>query len=146
MDSNTLIAWKELAYKMLIMLRVLLVATLSWDFFLTFGFQASQRALLLSGIGSVFTPYVIALWILTIIGMTFILVYGTYGKKECEEKISKIAYLLMASGFVLYGSLIILSLLNPIVAWPVILNYMVNLVWIMSLIYFKREFSALDKK
>lgn len=145
-QSDNNINWRELAYKMLIMLRVLFTITLSWDFFLTVGFQTSQRALVFSGVGALFSPYLIILWLLCIVGMTFILIYGTYGKKECQEKISKLAYLLMAGGFVLYGSLVILAIMNPIVAWPVILNYIVNLGWVMSLVYFRREFTALDKK
>jgi hypothetical protein len=72
------IVWKELAYKMLIMLRVLFTITLTWDFFLTVGFQTSQRALALTGIGAMFSPYIIALWVLCIVGMTFTLIYGIY--------------------------------------------------------------------
>ena len=63
MDNTNNIDWKELAHKMLIMLRVLFTVTVTWDFFLTVGFQSSQRALSLTGLSAVFSPFIIALWI-----------------------------------------------------------------------------------
>lgn len=145
MEPEDCVNWRELAFKMLVILRTLFVVTISWDFFLTIGFQTAQRALVFTGIGSMFAPYLIALWLFTIVGLVFVLIYGTYGKKECEEKIGKLAYILLASSFLLYGSLLVLSIIIPVVAWPVVLNYLINLSWVISLIYFRREFSELDK-
>jgi hypothetical protein len=137
--------WRELAFQMLVILRSLFVVTITWDFFLTIGFQTAQRALVFTGIGSLFAPYLIVLWLFVIVGMAFTLIYGTYGKKECEEKIAKLAYFMLFLSFILYGSLLVLSVLITVVAWPVVLNYLINLTWVACLIYFRREFSMLDK-
>ena len=143
MDPVDFSNWRELAYNMLVILRTLFVITISWDFFLTIGFQTAQRALVLTGIGSMFAPYLIVLWLITIVGLVFVLIYGTYGKEGCEGKIGKIAYFFLGVAFVLYGTLLILAVLNPVVAWPIVLNYLINLSWIISLIYFRKEFSKL---
>ena len=139
--------YKELAYKMLIMLRTLFVVTMTWDFFLTVGFYGSQRALILTGaLVAPYIPIIIGVWALLIVGMIFILIYGTYGSKECEGKITTLAYILLSSCFVLYSILLILALLNPVITWPVILTYIINIGWIMSLIYFRREYNRLKYK
>lgn len=139
--------YKELAQKMLVMLRTLFVVTFTLDFFLTVGFYGSQRALVLtSALVAPYVPIIIGVWALLIVGMIFILIYGTYGASECEEKITKLAYLLLSLCFVLYGILLISALLNPVISLLVILTYVINIVWITSLIYFRREFTLIKNK
>lgn len=136
--------WKKFALEILVVFRSLFTITLIWDFFLTVGFPSSQRALVLTGIGAAFAPYIIFFWILCIIGITFTLIYTTYGTPDCENKITKIAYMFLTGTFFLYGLLIVLAILNPVMAWPVILSYVANIGWIMGLIYFRREVTRLS--
>jgi hypothetical protein len=52
-----------------------------------------------------------------------------------------VAIISLSTTIFLYIGLIILAILNPLVAWPLIMNYSMNIAWAVALIYFRYKFT-----
>lgn len=144
MDINN---WKGLSQKLLITLRTLFVATLTWDFFLTVVIKTSARAHVLQGMAAPFAPFVVIVWLITIIGLSLLLLDIVFNKTadDADGNRKYTAYGLLILSIFLYVILAVLAFVNPIVIIPVIINFIVNLAWAVALLYFRIKFYSLSK-
>lgn len=132
--------WKSLALRELIALRVLFVLNLVWDFFLTVVIQSSMRSHVLLDFGAAFAPYIIILWIIVITGS--ILLFPELIKDPTERKYIlsiQFCYIILISAVVLYLVLFIISILNILILWPIVVSYGMSLLWAGVLLYFKYQ-------
>lgn len=122
---------------MLFVLQCLFLANITWDFFLTVVVSSSHRALVFSGLSAGTTMFLIVPWIIGILVLaTMLLVYMKKQEEGTNPLTIRVHFdygLLM----LLYVALIVFALINPAVAWPIVLNYLVNIVWAGALIYFR---------
>lgn len=132
--------------KILITMRALFIATITWDFFLTVVIKTSQRAHILMGPGAVFAPFVTILWIAIIIGC-FCLMIGPIFKSPVDvTPVRKFTiYSVLISVIFLYGGLTILAFINPLVLWPVVVNFMVDMTWAFALLYFGPKYQRMKE-
>jgi hypothetical protein len=126
--------WKNLALLMLTAIRVVFLATVTWDFFLTLITKASQRSLALTGVGAVYAPFIIIPWAAAI----FILAALLFDRAFRDwASITKYGYIIYVFFIILYLSLAILAYINPLVSWPLIFNFVVNAIWSGVIMYFR---------
>lgn len=144
MDDKNL--WKGFSRKLIMTMRTLFVATITWDFFLTVVIKTSQRAHVLMGPGAVFAPFLIIIWAVVIMGLCYILLDVVRIQSpaiEAENRRKYTAYGLLLLTIILYISLTILAIMNPVVMWPVVVNFAVNLGWGVALFYFRNKFMSI---
>ena len=127
--------WKELATSQLNALRILFLMTVSWDFFLTMTAKASQRALVLTGVGAQYTPFIVIPWALCIL-LLAILVYFQLRRID-QSIVTQYGYYIFFAFIGLYLILMLVALINPLILWPLLVNYAVNIVWALTIIYFR---------
>lgn len=124
----------------MVFLRFLFILVLASDFFLTLLSVTSHSALVLTGYGAIFHPFAIIIWMILIIGLS-VSFTGTLskGKLDCNV-FSKLSYCMLTLSIIFYTIMIVLTIINPIVAWPSILMYATNIIWASGLVYFRRQF------
>jgi hypothetical protein len=128
--------WKDLSLNMFLASQGLFICTTVWDFFMTVIIPNSVRSHIFSGISTTLSMILIVSWLLGIFILTGILF--TFLLRD-EYKPMPVTINIEYSGIILlYSVLGIISLFNPIIVWPVILNYVVNILWAFTLIYFRR--------
>lgn len=125
-----------MAYDLLVTMQALFLATTIWDFFLTVLVQSSQRALVFSGLGNVATVwFVIAPWAVCIalLVITFIIFLIYHDHRPIQTHIH------YYYGFLglMYIAFAILAFSNPLVMWPVIMSYIVNVIWVGFILYYR---------
>lgn len=128
-------SWKELATSQLNALRILFLMTVSWDFFLTIISKASQRALLLTGVGAQYTPIVVIPWAACILLLAILLYFQL--KKDDQSVVTQYGYYVYFAFIGLYVILSCIALINPLISWPLMLNYIVNILWASTIVYFR---------
>lgn len=139
---NKINGWKTYSYRALLTLQILFVSTITWDFFLTVLVKASHRANVLLGASSAIAPIIIFFWILAIVGLS-ILAFNS-SKEDMEDAGSihtRYEYFFLALAAILYILLAWLAIANPLVLWPIVINYLVNIGWVSLLVYFRYYFS-----
>lgn len=142
---NKINNWKAYSYRVLMTLQVLFVATLTWDFFLTVLVKTSHRASVILGTTSAIAPIIIFFWILVIIGLLVLAFCSSKADAGiASSKFIRYEYLFLVMSMILYVALIILALINPLVLWPILINYAVNIIWVCLLIYFRYHFSRIN--
>ena len=126
--------WKNLSLNMLCIFQGAFLATTTWDFFLTVVVH-SHRSLVFAGLSAGTATFIILPWIVGIFIMAAMLVaYMISKEKSALSKRINFEY----SGIVcVYVVLFFMALFNPLVSWPVAMNYLVNIVWAISLMYFR---------
>jgi hypothetical protein len=126
--------WKRVAFNMLFTCQALFLGTTAWDFFLTVIVQ-SHRSLVFTGIGASLSTFIILPWIIGIFVLMFmLLLYMANEDKQLMITRWNFDYIGM---IILYVIMFVLALTNPVVAWPILLNYLINIAWAGSLIYFR---------
>lgn len=128
-------SWKDLSTSLLTALRILFLMTVSWDFFLTIIAKASQRALLLTGIGAQYTPFIIIPWACAILILAILLL--AHLKHIDQSVVTTYGYAVYIIFIIIYTLLTIITFMNPLVAWPLAINYLVNITWAAIIIYFR---------
>ena len=127
--------WKTLATSLLTAIRILFLTTVSWDFFLTIVSKASQRALVLTGVGAQFAPYIIIPWAVAIFVLAVLLLFHLFNSDPAF--VTHYGYYIYVVFIVLYVALGILAFINPLISWPLIFNFGVNALWSAAIIYFR---------
>ena len=119
---------------MLCIFQGLFLASTTWDFFLTVVVQ-SHRALVFAGLSAGTSAFIILPWIVGIFIVAAMLVFFMISKEKAvlSTRIN-FEYIGMA---LVYAALFFIAIFNPMVAWPVVVNYIVNVVWAVSLVYFR---------
>jgi hypothetical protein len=117
-------------------MQALFLATIVWDFFLTVLVPTSHRALVLSGLGSVATVYfVIVPWAICILVslITFIIFLCNTDHNPIRG-VSHYKYAILG---IIYMCFTALAILNPAVTWPIVLSYIINVVWAGTILYYR---------
>ena|ERR1700756_3526715 len=131
--------WKELATSQLTALRILFLMTVTWDFFLTIVSRASQRAMVLTGVGAQYTPIIVIPWAICILILA-VLIFA-HLKKDDQSIITKYGYFVYFAFVGLYLILSCIAFINPLIAWPLMINYAVNIGWALVIVYFRYKLS-----
>lgn len=127
---------RKLAFDLLITLQALFLVTTIWDFLFTVLVPGSYRALVFSGLGSVATvSLVIVPWALciTFLVITFVIFLVCRDHRPIQ---SHIHYYYGFLGL-MYLGFTLLALSNPLITWPIVINYIVNVVWAASIVYYR---------
>jgi hypothetical protein len=126
--------WKNLSLNMLCLFQGLFLASTTWDFFLTVVVH-SHRALVFAGLSTGTAAFIILPWITGIFIMAAMLVAFMISK---EKSVMSTRINFEYGGMIcVYLVLFFMAMFNPVVAWPIVMNYLVNAVWAASLIYYK---------
>lgn len=134
--NRLIIQSKEVAYNLLIALQALFLATTVWDFFLTVLVPNSHRALVFSGLGSIATVYFIIIpWAICILWalITFVI----FLCNTDHNPIRGMTHYKYAILGLIYVCFTVLAILNPAVMWPIVLNYIINVVWVGLILYYR---------
>jgi hypothetical protein len=134
--NQLIIQSKEVAYNLLIALQALFLASTVWDFFLTVLVPSSHRALVFSGLGSVATVYfLIVPWALCIlVSLITFIVFLCNTDHNPIRKGSHYKYAILG---LIYLCFTVLAILNPAVMWPIVFNYIVDVVWVGVILYYR---------
>ena len=128
--------WKTLALNMLTASQSLFVVNTVWDFFMTVVVPNSVRSHIFANISATASIFIILPWLIGIFALT-ILLFGSLvnGENELIKHKINIEY---GAIMIVYIALFIVSCFNPVMVWPIMLNYVVNIVWACTLICFRR--------
>ena len=134
--------WKSLVMDMLLVYQGLFVASAVWDFFMTVVMPTSMRSHVFSILSHGLSAFVILPWLVGIfilIGLLF-----SHFIINVDYKSITLGTLWLEYGPMMYVYVIlfIISIFNPLVGWPLVLNYLTSIFWIISLIHFR--LSVLD--
>lgn len=77
------------------------------------------------------------MWLLAIIGLWLLLFISAYGSPYVESQTAIMAHTCLGINLVVYGVFLFIGLFDPSILAPIILNYVTNMMWIISLIYFR---------
>ena len=120
---------------MLFTYQVLFIGTTAWDFFMTVVVSNSLRSLIFSELPSGMSVFIIAPWLLGLFILTATILAFIF-KNEFGPPITPINFE-YGGIMIVYIILFILSLFNPAVSWPLVVNYLINIVWAGTLICFR---------
>ena|ERR1035437_1501144 len=124
--------WKKLTINMLLVSQLLFILNTIWDFFLTIMLHAARSRIfeILPGMAAlIITPWIVMIFILSAS-----LIVSMLSGEKLVVKYDKYGYMVITT---IYLVLFVLSLFNPMISWPIMLNYIVNATWAISIIYFK---------
>lgn len=121
----------------------LFLATTTWDFFLTVVVN-SHRSLVFSGLASGTAMFIIIPWILGIFVLALVIL-SFLSRKDIPKLTRRVNYE-YGLFILIYGALAILAITNPVIMWPVVMNYIVNIIWAGALIYFRSVIITADEK
>lgn len=124
--------WKKLAINMHLVSQFLFVLSTIWDFFLTVIIH-SVRSGIFDMVPS-WAIFIIGPWIIMIFILSFLLIVSIVTEDRPVVKHDTYGYVVM---IIIYAILFLLSLFNPLISWPLLLNYLVSILWATSLAYFK---------
>lgn len=115
-------------------MQALFIGTVAWDFFLTILTQ-SIRSHIFTGMPAAVSMMIIIPWILGIfILLAMLLIFMI--NKDTDPLISNKNFEYGGMALV-YIILFFIGLFNPLIPWPIVLNYLLNIVWAGSLICFR---------
>lgn len=126
--------WKICVLNMIQIFQGLFLATTTWDFFLTI-IVKSHRSLVFSVMAPGTAMFIIVPWILGIFILSIIIL--SFFSRGGMPKLTKRVNYEYGLFIFIYGALAILAIFNPIVMWPVVMNYIVNIIWAGILIYIR---------
>lgn len=129
--------WKSLCLNLLFAFQALFLASTTWDFFLTVIVANSHRALIFSQLGIFTTGIIVIPWLVLIFVLSAMLLVFLYKKDKNQPELATgvhYGYFILS---LLYLIFFFLGIFNPVVAWPIVLNYIVNFVWSIVLIFFR---------
>jgi len=132
--KNLLINWKKLSLNMFLTYQILFVFTVIWDFFVTVAVPNTVRAHIFSSLPLITSVAIIVpwlLWIFIIAGIICLCIM----KDDCNV-IYERSVLKYGSIAVLYSIMLVLSIISPLVIWPVLVSYSINIIWALTLVYF----------
>lgn len=128
--------WRAMALNLLFALQALFIGTTSWDFYLTLISQSARShifaSLPIDIVGFIIFPWIIGIFILSITLVVFMF------NKEYRFTAEWINFEYIGM-LVLYSVLFVLSIFTPIIPVPIVLNYLVNIVWLWILICIRRS-------
>jgi hypothetical protein len=135
--------WRHAALDMLFVFQFLFLLNVSWDFFLTVLLNTSQGALVIAGLPTLAVTLLSLSWIIVVFVLAVKLL--SYLKKRETDDNPLVFWVHFGYIFlmILYVVLMILAILNPVVAWPIIVQYLVNILWAATLIYFRHRIKTL---
>lgn len=90
---------------------------------------------MLMGVGSVFAPYITGLWVLLILVLVVVLIDGLFNKGQLAKKIPYLINGSLIFSTIFYTLLAILSFINPLVLWPVVISFLINALWSATMLY-----------
>lgn len=117
-----------------------ILLSIIWDFFLTVAVSTSARSLVFTGIGSSFSNIIIPIWLLVILFLITVVIYESFTGTISNSKFS---YFVLSVSGSMYMILVILAIMNPSVAFPVVLSFVSLGIWSFVLIYFKKKISEI---
>ena len=130
-----LLYWKTMVLKLLFMMQCLFLVNITWDFFLT-TVAVSNRGHILTTLSTTATTMVVVPWIQAIIFLSIMMLLFI-----CSTRLPKIMGVLLnieyAIVIMVYVILLILSITNPLIHWAVFVNYAANIVWAVSILFFR---------
>lgn len=136
---NIELYWRNLSLNMIQAFQGIFLATTAWDFFLTVIID-SHRSLVLANFAGLASALIIIPWIAGIFVLLIVFLSFLMRRDSLDTKIMKHRVSLEYSIFVvIYSVLAVLAIINPVISWPVVLNYLVNVVWAALLIYFRTK-------
>ena len=125
--------WKKLAINMHLVSQFLFVLSTIWDFFLTTIVHSARTGIfdIIPGLAIfVIGPWIIIIFILSLL----LLIASIVTEDRLVVRHDKYGYAMM---IIIYAILLSLALINPLISWPLTLNYLVNVFWAASLVCFK---------
>ena len=128
---------------MLFAFQALFVGTTAWDFFLTVIVQESVRSHIFLMLPAGLSIFIIAPWLIGLFILTGSLIVFAF-HKDFGPPMGKINFE-YGGIMIVYVILFILSVFNPAVSWPFMLNYLINIIWAWSLICFRLAAQRGDK-
>lgn len=128
--------WKALAFNCSVVSQFLFLATMCWDFFLTVLVEDSHRSLIFAifpfSSAVIVIPWIIGIFLL--LGCLIIFIEKQHG--EWEGIPARFGFKITA---IVYFVLFILAVFNPVISTPLAINYLVNIGWVISLMYTRRK-------
>ncbi len=127
---NTNDQWRSLATALLLWLKTLFLANVTWDFFQAVVIDRSTLSLIFINMGSGTIAFLVAIWIFAIILLAVMLCIGVWFK-DSEKMIHTGAYL--DYGLLSFIYLMILAnayLVLPPEKWIIVAHYIIDLVWV----------------
>lgn len=135
--KNEISYWKALAQNMFLIIQGLFIATVIWDFFLTVIVPGSTRSHIFYGLSLPISIGIISIWIIGIFLMTGI--FFTFILRENYTLFPRTINIEYIGIILFYTLLCVISFFNPVIVWPIILNYTINIIWAVSIICFKNS-------
>lgn len=121
---------------MFLAFQALYICTTVWDFFLTVAIPNSNRSQIFSALSPTLSVTIILCWLASILILTVILF--SYLLKDEYTPVTPTVNIEYSIIIVLYACILIITLFNPIILWPLVLNYIVNIIWGITLICFRK--------
>jgi hypothetical protein len=117
---------------------MLFLAIFSVDLLTTVFSATSQKALIMATGGVVFSGTLTILWIIILVGLLFTIATSWRGPAPAEPKNKFIASTLLQGSMFLYGSMLVLAIINPLAAWPLLFQFLTMIAWAGILLYFRQ--------
>lgn len=121
---------------MLFVYQALFVGTTAWDFFLTVVVGGSIRSQIFSILPATTSFLIIVPWLIGIFLLALMLLIYL-NNKDYSPPTYKVNFEYIGM-MIIYVVLFLLSIFTPSIPWILVFNYLVNIVWIWSLIRFRR--------
>lgn len=128
--------WREKCLTALFMLQALFLGTSLWDFFLTVIITASKRSEIFTVLATGFSGIILIPWIVTTI-ILLIFLFSVLSKRPSRKLLLTPIHFGYGAMFLVYLSLMILALLNPVITWPLVANYFINASWAAAIIFLR---------
>jgi hypothetical protein len=128
--------WREKCLNALFTLQALFLGTAIWDFFLTVIIETSKRSEVFAVLAPGLSGIILIPWLGSIIILTLFL-FRVLMRKHYDKPLLKplhIGYFIL---FLVYLILMILALINPVITWPLVMNYFINGSWAVAILYFR---------
>jgi hypothetical protein len=126
--------WKTLALNMLFAFQGLFIISTAVDFFLTVLSNSARSQVLteLSPLASmiIILPWIAGIFILAL--MLIIFIANTSNKPWIPGVDIEYSGMLL-----LYLALFFIAIFNPLVIWPVVVNYLAHIIWVCAIMYFR---------
>lgn len=132
--------WKHLSIHALLWCHSVFLATVVWDFFLTVILADPTRTLVFIGLTPVISTTIVSLWLVGIFASMFTLIFLLNYLEE--KRYIFVVYLSYITIIIAYTLLSIIAFINPLLCWPVLMNYGVNILAGCCLIYFRHLVSV----
>ena len=135
---------KYMSYNLLVALKVLLFATATCEFLFTVLLHGSYKALVFSGLSSATTLVFVTIpWAICLICLALSFIGYLYTKDtKFIFKYAHYQYMFLALLYIFFTTI---SFVNPVIIWPVVLNYATDAVWAITILYYRYKIDKLVK-